>query len=176
MKPSLFTAATLTLVALTAALIAGCDGLMFGGSSPVALDPNFEAVERKASLFYLDTPATASPEATFSITTWVLLKPGSAGPLPKLRKFQAVADNASKTIMVTGNVAEFDLKPGKTASTPSKPMAATLSLEVSAPAGTYEIQISPDYFTTEHPELFKPDGSPLGSYPQPIATQSISIQ
>jgi len=176
MKPSLMTVAALSIVALGAALNACCNCGMICSSSPMALDPNYEAVERKASMFYLDTPTTASPDATFSITTWVLLKPGSAGPLPKLRNFQAVANIASRTIAVTGNVVEFDLKPGKTASTPSKPMAATLSLEVSAPAGTYEIQIPPDYFTMEHPELYKPDGSPLGSYPQPRATQSITVQ
>lgn len=174
MKDSRMMATALSIATFASAIVTGCSG--FGGASDASLDTNYEAVERNAPMFFLDMPSTASANATFSITTWVLLKPGTAGLLPKLRSFQAVSDTASKTVKVIGSITAFDLKPGRTASGLAKPMAATESVKVSVPAGTYEVQIPTEYYTTEHPELYNSDGSPMGPYPQPVSTKSIIVQ
>jgi hypothetical protein len=131
-------------------------------------------------MFALNAPATASANATFSITPWVVISAGSWPLIPDAivpSSFIATVDAASKTITVTGQVTRTNVNPAAACPAPAlatRPTAATVSVAASASSGTYTILIPAAEFTTQAPQPYGPT-DPMGPVPPPAATRSIVI-
>lgn len=127
-----------------------------------------------ARMFAVEAPATASANASVRLTPWVL----RVAPLTRLdqlatQSFKAEVDVASKTITVTGQVFRTEAAVGSGCTYPTiavLPEPATLSLEVTAPAGTYSIRLPETYYTADRPTAAS---SPL---PEAAATRSLVLE
>lgn len=126
-----------------------------------------------ARIFAVEAPATASANATFSLTPWV----SREAPLTKLdqlatQSFTAEVDVEARTITVSGQVLRTEAAPGAGCTYPAlaiPPEGATVSLEIQAPAGTYSLRIPDASFTSERPVA----PSPL---PEAAASRSLVLE
>jgi len=131
-------------------------------------------------MFALDAPATATANATFSITAWVFVNQGSWGHLPDRpnpTSFTASIDPASRTITVTGTITRTDRNPNALGPCvvnfmAVQPLPASVSLPVAVASGSYTLVIPPTAFSSQ---VALP-GIATVSYPLPLATRSILIQ
>lgn len=173
----------LALVLGVPLLLAGCSAqflsfLQPGPRTPGNRDDCTRAVSKPAPMFYLDAPAVATAGATFSVEPWVLLS-GPALKLDEIRPgtFTATVDLDAKRVTVQGMITRHEANPEAACEFPAMymlPKAATVSVPVTLPAGTYELAIAPDSVTTE-----KPPTTPLEpnqTYPGPLATRSIVVE
>ncbi len=163
-------------------LLAGCSAELLsflrpdGGMKP--RDENCTiALERPAPMFYLSAPATASAAATISIEPWVLL----SAPVLKIdelrpQTFAADVDHQARRVTIRGSITRHEANPEADCAFPAMymmPKAATLSVPLSLPAGTWELAISTASFTTEKPPYHPAE--PNAAYPGPQATRSLVI-
>lgn len=126
-----------------------------------------------ARMFAVEAPATASANATLSLVPWV----SRLAPLTKLdqlatQSFQAAVDAEARTITVTGQVFRTEAAPGSGCSYPTiavLPEPASVSLEVTAPAGTYSLVIPDSAFISERPTA-------TASLPAAAATRSLVLE
>ncbi len=167
------------IFAFGAAAAAGCDALLpwLGGGDRDCL----VTVQIPAPMFHVAAPATASAGVPFKITPWVLRTSGSypRGDQVVPESFAATVDAAARTIKVSGSISRTNVRPGTNCAVPAMavlPSAATLSLEVTAPAGTYTVSIPPENFTTEVPQLFGLPNEPPNGYPPAQASRSVTVQ
>lgn len=173
----------LALALCVPVMVAGCSAELMSFLQPKPSDPSrrddcTRPVERPAPMFYLDAPAVVTADATFSVEPWVLLS-APALTIDEIRPqtFVAEVDLAAKRVMVRGAITRHEANPEANCSFPAiymMPKAATLSVPVSLPAGTYELAIAPNSVTTEKPPYTPTE--PNRTYPGPLATRSIVVQ
>lgn len=136
------------------------------------------AVERPAPMFYFDAPQVASADATVSLEPWVLLS-APALKVDEIRpaSFKAEVDLEAKRVTIRGAITRHEMNPEAECAFPAiymLPQAATLSVPVVLPAGTYEVAIATESFTTEKPPYTPTD--PDRVYPGPLATRSLLVE
>ena len=173
----------LALVLAVPVLLAGCSAELMSFLRPDTpkkyTDPECTiVVTQPAPMFYLGAPATASVGATVSLEPWVLLSaPVLIIDAVKPETFEAVVDHAAKRVTVKGAITRHEANPGANCGFPAMymmPKAATLSVPVTLSAGTWELAIATDSFTTEKPQFHPNDPNP--NAPGPLATRSIVIE
>ncbi len=137
--------------------------------------------DQAARLFAIDAPETAQAGETFSIVVWTSLGgdlKDFVTPLPGT--YRADVDAAARTITLSGKVradvgnpeADCMLTMGMPA-----PKGATMSIDVSAPAGIYTLTIPEAVFERQKPISSPYFGAPMPfDYPEPVATRSMTIQ
>lgn len=128
-----------------------------------------------ARLFAVEAPATASANATVSLTPWVSLT-ASVTKLDQVAtpSFKAEVDVAARTITVSGQVVRTEATPGSGCTYPLlavPPEPASLSVEFTAPAGTYDIRIPSAFFTSDRPHAV-----PSMKLPEAAATRSLVLE
>lgn len=151
-------------------LAAGCSWLGAGQTGSC-----YNTQLATARLFAVEAPATASANAPVSLTPWV----SRTAPLTKLdqlatQSFKAEVDVAAKTITVTGQVFRTEPTLESGCLYPNlalRPEPASLSLEVTAPAGTYDIRIPEASYTSE-----RPYAAPPLTIPDAAATRSLVLE
>lgn len=173
----------LALALCVPVIVTGCSAEFLSLLKPNASNPNqrddcTRAVERPAPMFYLDAPAVATAGATISLEPWVLLS-APALKIDEIRPqtFVAEVDHAAKRVTVRGAITRHEANPQANCEFPAiymLPQAATVSVPVSLPAGTYELAIATESFTTEKPPYTPTE--PNRTYPGPLATRSIIVQ
>ena len=173
----------LALALCVPVILTGCsaDLLSFlqpNGSNPKQRDDCTLPVEKPAPMFYLDAPAIATAGATVSLEPWVLLS-APALEIDEIRPqtFVADVDLAAKRVTIRGGITRHEVNPEANCEFRAiymLPQAATFSVPVSLPAGTYELAIATECFTTEKPPYTPTD--PNRYYPGPLATRSIVVQ
>lgn len=155
---------------LTLLLAPGCNFL--GGGQPGSC---YTTRMASARLFAVEAPATASANATVSLTPWVSL----TAPLTKLdqiatESFKVEVDAERMTLTVSGQVSRTEANPGSGCTYPLLavvPEPASLSLAFTAPAGTYEIRIPSATYTSERPPAL-----PALNVPEAAATRSLLLE
>ncbi|MNX22198.1 hypothetical protein D3C86_521770 [compost metagenome] len=173
----------LALVLSVPLLLAGCSAdflsqFLPGKTNPSQRDDCTVTVERPAPMFYLDAPQVASAGATFSVEPWVLLSaPVQVIDAIRPETFVAEVDLAAKKVTLRGKITRHEANPQANCGFPAiymLPKAATLSVPVSLPAGTYELAIAADSFNPEKPPYTPME--PNRTYPGPLATRSIVVE
>jgi hypothetical protein len=134
-----------------------------------------------ASLFAFEAPETATASVPFSVVAWVSVSGDTYGfqvPLPET--FKADVDATAKTITLSGLMRTDVPNPAAQCPLPMgmpAPKGATMSIRVSAPAGTYTLRIPDATFAPQKPINPPSPGDPVPyGYPEARATQSIVIQ
>jgi hypothetical protein len=136
------------------------------------------ALERPAPMFYVSAPATTSAGVTVTLEPWVLL----SAPVLKIdeirpQTFVAEVDHPTKRVTIRGSITRHEANPEADCAFPAMymmPKAATLSVPLSLPAGTWEVAIATDSFTTEKPPYHPAE--PNATYPGPQATRSLVVE
>lgn len=173
----------LALVLSVPVILAGCSADLLSQWLPDKRGPGQRddctvPVVRSAPMFYLGAPQVATAGATFSVEPWVLLS-APALEIDQIRpgSFVAEVDLAAKRVTVRGSITRHEVNPEAECAFPAMymlPKAATLSVPVSLPAGTYELAIAIDSFTAEKPPYTPSE--PNRTYPGPQATRSIVVE
>ncbi len=134
-----------------------------------------------ARMFAFEAPETAVAQAPFTVVAWVSLSGDYHDyqvPIPQ--SFGADVDPAAKTITLSGQVRADVANPEADCVLPMgmpAPKGATMSIRVSAPAGTYTLRIAEQAFTPVKPINPPSLGGALpNGYPEPLATRSITIE
>lgn len=137
-------------------------------------------VEQPAPMFYVEAPQTASAGATISVTPWVRLEAPVARSDELLSdSFEASVDHAAKTVTLRGSIRRYQANPKGDCAFPAIymfPTAATYSLEIALPAGSYTVAIASDSYTATHPPAQPHPGLPATQYPGPQATRSLIVE
>lgn len=134
--------------------------------------------QRPAPIFHLQAPAVASAGVPFTVIPWVVLSAPVQKPdvlLPET--FEVRVDHAAKRVTIVGSILRYEAAPKAGCSFPAiymVPQAATMSVKTVLPAGTYELAIASDSFTSEKPPA--PHHDPYRIYPSPQATRSLRVE
>lgn len=143
-------------------------------------DDCYLTVEQPAPMFYVEAPQTASAGATISLTPWVTLEAPVARSdelLPET--FEAHVDHAARTVTLRGSIRRYQANPEGNCAYPAiymVPKAATHSLAIALPAGTYTVAIASDSFSATQPPAQPHPGEPATQYPGPQATRSLIVE
>ncbi len=165
-------------------LMAGCSAELLSfldppsSPKPKTGDDCYVAVVRPAPMFYLDAPHVAAAGATISLEPWVL----RSAPIAKIDEillptFEAKVDLVNQRVTLVGSIERYEANPEADCAFPAiymVPQAATLSVPVVLPAGTYEVAIASDSFITEQPPAIPYE--PNRVYPGPQATRSLRVE
>lgn len=145
------------------------------GSSTIGgtADECYREVDKPAPMFYVGVSGPVSANATFSLVPHVVV----SGPLNKwdellLDSFSATLDADTKTVTVSGSIRRYEGNPEADCAYPMiylAPKAATLSLPIALPAGTYTVRIASESVLSDLP------GDVQGDNPSPQATQSLVV-
>lgn len=130
--------------------------------------PDIE-VDRPAAIFYLDAPASASANATFSVAVYYANTSGTPTTWALLDTFKwEIASSSVLTVSGSGRALRQDPRDNTPRTQAFSTTVGSRSLPLSLPEGTYSLQMAPANFAANLTSWYP-------GYPPSMATRSLVV-